>query len=187
MTIKILRLGHRLGRDDRISTHCGLVARALGVDSIIYSGDKDGKMVESVNDVTKRFGGPFKASYESKWKDVIRNYKKKKYSIVHLTVYGLPIQKQIGKIRKHKNILLIVGSEKVPWEAYEYADYNISVSSQPHSEIASLAVFLHDYFKGKELEKKFRKASIRIEPQIKGKKIIEKVSKNLKSPDLVEK
>ena len=37
--IVVLRLGHRIGRDARISTHCGLVARALGANKIIYSGD----------------------------------------------------------------------------------------------------------------------------------------------------
>ena len=36
--IVVLRLGHRLKRDERLSTHVGLASRALGADKIIYSG-----------------------------------------------------------------------------------------------------------------------------------------------------
>lgn len=170
--ITVLRLGHRLGRDDRISTHCGLVARALGASSIIYSGERDDKMVEGVNDVTKRFGGPFKAVYEENWKKSIVSHKKKGFSIVHLTAYGLPVQKTIRKIKKSRKVLVIVGSEKVPGEVYQLSDYNVSITSQPHSEIAGLAVFLTQYDK-KALEKRFSKSKIRILPQAKGKKVEE--------------
>ena len=34
--ISVLRLGHRLVRDDRVSTHVGLVARAFGASEIFY-------------------------------------------------------------------------------------------------------------------------------------------------------
>ncbi len=172
--IVVLRLGHRIGRDDRISTHCGLVSRALGADSIIYSGEHDEKMVDGIKEVRDRFGGKFKAEYNPNWRAVIKQYKKKKFSVVHLTVYGIPIKKKITAIRKNKKLLVIIGGEKVPGEVYQLADYNVSVSLQPHSEVAALAIFLHEYFKGKELEKKFTKAKIAIVPQEKGKKVIEK-------------
>ncbi len=172
--IVVLRLGHRLGRDDRVSTHCGLVARALGADSIVYSGERDEKMMDSVKGVTKRFGGKFSVSYEANFRKVIKKYKKKKFCIIHLSMYGLPVQKKISKIKKSKNALLIVGSEKVPGEVYHLADYNISITQQPHSEISSLAIFLHEYFKGKELNKNFKDAKIEIVPQERGKKVIEK-------------
>ncbi|MBU2477332.1 tRNA (cytidine(56)-2'-O)-methyltransferase, partial [Candidatus Micrarchaeota archaeon] len=63
-----------------------------------------------------------------------------------------------------------VGAEKVPPQVYEKSDYNISIGNQPHSEIAALAVFLHELFEGKELNKKFSKGQIKIIPQKKGKK-----------------
>ena len=88
---------------------------------------------------------------------------------VHLTVYGMPLQKRIGKIRKKKNIMLIVGGEKVPPDVYQMADMNIAVTNQPHSEVASLALFLHEYFRGRELDKRFPGANIRAVPQEKGK------------------
>lgn len=168
--LSVLRLGHRLKRDERVSTHVGLVARAFGAGEIIYSGEKDEGVVTSVKLVTKKWGGSFKVRHEKSWKGVIKKYKKNKFSVVHMTMYGLPIKKRIRTLRKIKNLLILVGSEKVPGEVYAAADYNIAVTNQPHSEVAALAVFLHEYFKGKE--KKFKKAKIRIIPQERGKKAI---------------
>lgn len=169
--IKILRLGHRLGRDDRISTHCGLVARALGADEIIYTGELGKEMLESIKQISQRWGGGFSVSFEASHKKVIEKYKKKKFFVVHLSMYGLPIQDNIVKIRKKKNILVVVGGEKVPGEVYALADKNIAVTNQPHSEVGALAVFLHEYFQGKELGKRFNRPKIRIIPQERGKKV----------------
>ena len=171
--IVILRLEHRPFRDQRISTHCGLVSRALGADKIIYTGQQDDSFEKSINGVTNRFGGKFKIEFSESWKKTIQQYKKKKFLTVHLTMYGLEIQKQIGKIRKSKNVLLIIGGEKVHWEVYQLTDYNIAVTNQPHSEAAALAVFLDKYFGGKELEKKF-KGKIKVIPQERGKKVLGK-------------
>lgn len=172
--ISVLRLGHRRQRDARVSTHCGLVARAFGAKEIIYIGEHDPKLLESVRSVAKRWGGPFSASYEKSWRAAIKKYRKKGYAAVHLTMYGIPIEKAIRDIRKRKNVLVIIGAEKVPGEVYKMADFNVAVTNQPHSEIAALAVFLHEYFGGKELSKKFERARIKIIPQERGKKILER-------------
>lgn len=166
----VFRLGHRPFRDQRISTHCGLVSRAFGADRIIYSGQKDERFEKSINSVAERFGGKFSIEYADSWKKTVQGYKKKKFAIVHLTVYGLEIQGKIKSIKKHKNLLVLIGGEKVPWEVYKIADYNISVTNQPHSEVAALAVFLDRYFGGKELEKKFA-GKIKIIPQERGKRV----------------
>jgi len=171
--IIVLRLGHRLGRDDRISTHCGLVARALGASSIIYSGDHDDKMAAGINDVSQRFGGKFEVGYNPSWRHVINDFKKRKFSVVHLTAYGMPIQKKIKEVRRKRNVLVVIGSEKVPGEVYQLADYNVAVTSQPHSEVAALAIFLYEYIGGKSLGQKFPKAKIKIVPQERGKKVVE--------------
>ena len=163
--IKVLRLGHRLGRDARISTHVGLVARAFGAREIVYSGDRDKKMMSSVKSVVKEWGGPFSVSF-SNWKSTIKNFKGIK---VHLTMYGLPLEKKIRDIRKKRNVLVIVGGEKVPSEVYQLADYNVAVTNQPHSEVAALGVFLHQYFRGRK--KRFRGSRIKVIPQEKGKAI----------------
>ena len=172
--ITVLRLGHRQKRDERLSTHIGLASRALGARNIIYSGEEDRGILESINNVTMQWGGIFSACYEKNWKNVILQAKKRKFCIVHLTMYGMPILKKISKIKKNKKILVIVGSEKVPPEVYKMADYNISVTNQPHSEVAALAIFLHELQKGKELGNNFKKAKLKIIPMESGKKVVEK-------------
>ena len=171
--IIVLRLGHRLARDARISTHCGLVSRALGADKIIFAGEKDQHLLDNIQKTAERWGGKFSVEYSENPKSTIKNYKKKDFLVVHLTMYGIPVQKQIEKIRKSKNILIIIGSEKVPIEIYQMSDFNIAVTNQPHSEVAALSIFLHEYFKAKQLNKKFSNAKIKITPQKAGKKIQE--------------
>ena len=86
------------------------------------------------------------------------------------------VQKVVGEIRKKKTcgMLIVVGSEKVPFKVYELADYNVAVTNQPHSEVAALAVFLHEYFRGKELDKKFRGYRRKISSHECGKIVVEK-------------
>ncbi len=174
MKVIILRLGHRISRDHRISTHCGLVARALGADGIVYTGEHDQSVLESVRRVSEQWGGRFAAQYEAGWKKVVAAYKRKGFAVVHLTVYGMPVQKTIRRIKNRGKILVVIGGEKVPWEMYGLADFNVSVTGQPHSEIAALAVFLDRLFAGKELDRKFAGAKKIVVPQERGKKIIGK-------------
>jgi tRNA (cytidine56-2'-O)-methyltransferase len=169
--IWVLRLGHRIERDKRLSTHCGLAARAFGAEKLIYTGQKDSGLEDSINRVTEQWGGPFSVEYAESAGKVLKAWKGK---TVHLTVYGLPLQDKIQEIRKEKNLLIIVGGEKVPPEIYQRADWNIGVTQQPHSEAAALAVFLHEYFQGKELSRKFSKANLTVVPQERGKKVISK-------------
>lgn len=167
--IAALRLGHRIERDKRLSTHCGLVARAFGAQKLFYTGQKDSGLEDSINSVTKGWGGPFWIEHSESGRKLMKDWKGK---VVHLTVYGIPLEKKIRTIRKEKNLLIVVGGEKVPPEVYQECDFNISVTGQPHSEAAALAVFLHEYFRGKELSKKFRKAEKRVVPQERGKKVL---------------
>jgi len=177
MNVVVLRLGHRISRDHRISTHCGLVARALGADGIVYSGEHDQSVIESVSRVSEQWGGKFSVAYEASWKKIVSEYRRKSFCVVHLTVYGMPLQKMISKIKKKGKILVVVGGEKVPWEMYHLADFNVSVTSQPHSEIAALALFLDRLFGGMELDKKFTHAKKIVVPQERGKKVVETVQR----------
>lgn len=173
--IGVLRLGHRVERDKRITTHVFLAARALGADFGILCGDRDKSVMESVKDITDRWGGDFKIRYEEGWRRVVKNWEGK---VVHLTMYGLPVEDEIGEIRKlSEDILIVIGGEKVPGEMYKLSDYNISVTQQPHSEVAALGVFLDRYFKGSELRKEFRGAKIKLKPSAEGKEIIENEKK----------
>jgi tRNA (cytidine56-2'-O)-methyltransferase len=169
MAITVLRLGHRPSRDKRISTHVGLVARAMGADNLFYSGQRDSSMEKSIQGVVRQWGGPFGVAHVRDWRALIREWSGKS---VHLTMYGMPVQNRIGRIRKAGDLLVIVGGEKVPPEVYKMADWNIAVTNQPHSEVAALAVFLHEYLRGRELEKRFEDARKRVVPQARGKRVI---------------
>ena len=81
-------------------------------------------------------------------------------------MYGLPFESKVNEIRKNKNILIVIGGEKVPGEVYRLVDYNLSVTNQPHSEVASLGVFLYSLGKAK---KKFKNAKLSITPMTCGK------------------
>ncbi|MBU5689986.1 MAG: tRNA (cytidine(56)-2'-O)-methyltransferase [Candidatus Aenigmatarchaeota archaeon] len=168
MSITLLRLGHRIFRDQRITTHCALTARAFGCEKMIYSGEKDSETEKSVIDVVNRWGGNFKIEYEKNWKNFLKNSKSKK---ILLTMYGVNLPNIIEKIRSEKDIVLIVGSEKVPADIYQMIDYQVAVTLQPHSEVAALAVFLDWYFSGKEMERKFENAKMEIIPMERGKNV----------------
>ncbi len=169
--ITTLRLSHRIERDKRISTHCALVSRALGADKLIFTGQNDSSMIKSVESVVNRWGGNFQIEYSSSWKKTIKSFEGIK---VHLTVYGMPVEKEIQKIRnatKQKDMMIIIGSAKVPPQVYQLSDYNISIANQPHSEVAALAIFLHEYFEGKELNKTFSEEKIKVIPSERGKNV----------------
>jgi len=172
--IALLRLNHRIKRDERATTHVMLSARAFLAEKAFYSGDKDSKMEEGVRKVAAEWGGNFGIEYTKSPKKVIEEWGKTGL-IVHLTMYGIPLNEKIGEIRreeqeKGKDVLVVVGGAKVPFEFFQLSDFNVSVTLQPHSEIAALAVFLHELNEGRELAHAFGNAQKRIIPQEKGKK-----------------
>ncbi len=174
--IVVLRLGHRPERDKRITTHVALTARAFGADKVIIAAEEDGHVKESIEDVVRRWGGPFEIIFDPSWRRVLREWKGKGI-IVHLTMYGIHIDEVIPelkeKVKAGKDMIVVIGAEKVPKEVYEIADYNIAVGNQPHSEVAALAIFLDRLLEGKGLKKEFQNARLKIIPQERGKKVIE--------------
>mgnify|MGYP000147270295 CR=1 FL=1 len=175
MKIIVLRYGHRPQRDKRISTHVALVARAFGADGIIFSDVIDEKVEESIKKVVETWGGDFFVKMGIPWRKVIKEWKEKGGIIVHLTMYGENIESSdvVERIKQeNKDILLIVGSQKVPSEFYKIADYNVAIGNQPHSEVAALAVFLYKFFEGKCLLKEYKSAKLKIIPQKRGKKVV---------------
>jgi len=88
-------------------------------------------------------------------------------------MYGDDLDKSVKKIDKEKDMLVIVGAEKVPPNIYKFADLNVSIGNQPHSEVSALAIFLDRVNKGKWKSKKFN-GKIEILPTNKGKKVISK-------------
>ena len=173
MRVQVLRIGHRLVRDDRVTTHAALVSRAFDAEKIYMTGI-DQSVKETVEAVGKRWGGKFQVEIIDDWKKVTKSWKKEGGRVVHLTMYGVNVNGVISKIRKEEKLLVIIGAEKVPKEVYDLADYNVAVGNQPHSEIAALAVFLDRLARGKQLENQFEGGRLRIVPSEKGKRVEEK-------------
>ncbi len=170
--ITVLRLGHRRGRDDRISTHVGLSARQFGAGKIIYSGERDDGILQSLRDVVDRWGGPFDVVYREDWRRVIRDFDG---TVVHLTMYGIPHTEGLDDLQEEgeEDLLVVVGGERVPSEVFDMADYNLAVGNQPHSEVAALAVFLHDLAGGGRVERTFADAAVQVVPREDGKELDE--------------
>ncbi|GAA0277255.1 tRNA (cytidine(56)-2'-O)-methyltransferase [Halobacterium noricense] len=172
--VTVLRYGHRPGRDDRMTTHVGLTARALGADRVVFPGNA-GQSEQTVADITERFGGPFDVELTDGLDAFIRDWEG---CIVHLTMYGERLQDVESEIRRvhddqRQPLLVVVGGEKVSFEVYEEADFNVGVTNQPHSEVAGLAVFLDHLFDGAELDQEYENAEQRVIPQALGKRVEE--------------
>ena len=176
--ISVLRLGYRVGRDPRINTHLGLVARALGADEFLVSGDKNNKMFDTINQVTKTFGGKFITKHLESPMNWIRKYKSdgnrgEKGIVIHLTMYGEDYREISKKIPKNKPLVIIVGGAKVPASIYRMADYNVSVGNQPHSEVAALALILDKLQEGNSIDQQFSNPKLEIIPDIERKNVID--------------
>ena len=142
---EVLRIGHRPERDKRVSTHVALTARAFGA-SKIYISNPDSRVVSSVEEVVKKFGGEFSIVPISNPKKLVKSSTSQ---VIHLTMFGLPIDERIKEIRNtDKDVLFIVGAEKVPAWVFDYSDYNISIGNQPHSEVAALAIAINNLASG---------------------------------------
>lgn len=172
--IYVLRLGHRAWRDQRISSHVALVARAHGADGVIFSGQYDKRLLQSVRELVANWGGPFSASYVQDWKQKTRELKEQNFFVIVTTMYGINLPDAIAEIRKiteKRNLLIVVGSEKMRADVYKLADMNVAVANQPSSEVAVLGILLDWIFGGAELSKQFKNAHLKIIPQRRGKNV----------------
>jgi tRNA (cytidine56-2'-O)-methyltransferase len=175
-SVAVLRIGHRLVRDDRTTTHAVLVSRAMG-SKVIYMTDVDDEIKKTLDKVNKRWGGEneFRLEIIDNWKKIVKSWKQNGGIVVHLTMYGSLINEIIKEIKElNRKILVIIGAEKVPKEVYLIADYNVAIGSQPHSEIAALAIFLDRIFEGNQFNKSFLDEKMKIIPSNKGKNVIRK-------------
>jgi len=169
--IYVLRLGHRPQRDRRITTHVALVARAFGALGMYIAEVKDENVKKSIMKVVERWGGKYFEVIDGVDPiKTISHFKSENSCVVHLTMYGILIDKVIKEIiEKCKKILVIVGAEKVERIYYELANYNVAIGNQPHSEVSALALFLDRLWQGHEMNICFPDAKYYIVPSARGK------------------
>jgi tRNA (cytidine56-2'-O)-methyltransferase len=170
LVIEVVRIGQRVVRDDRVTTHVALVSRAFGAQKIFMT-EVNPEIKDTLDKINKTWGGNFRVEFIDKWKFIVKKKKAGNFKIVHLSMYGENINDVEDKLRNEENLLVVVGAEKVPREIYELADYNIGVGSQPHSEISALAILLDRIQKGKQFEKSFPDAKRKIIPTKMGKNV----------------
>lgn len=171
--ITVLRLGERPERDHRINTHLALVARAFGADKLIMF-FRDPSLLSSISSVNDSFGGDFRVDIAegNSWRTIIRGFEG---VIVHLTMYGIALDEGLTRLQMEgdeKDLLIIVGGEKVPAEIYQRSHLNVSIGNQPHSEVAALAVFLNRYFLARNLKFELKGWKKKIIPTEQGKRMI---------------
>jgi tRNA (cytidine56-2'-O)-methyltransferase len=170
--VYVLRLGHRPGRDKRITTHVALVARAFGANGFVLADVCDESVETSLRKVSERWGGKLYYECGVNGKSYVRKWKESGGEVIHLTMYGINVDEVIGRIRSSPlPKLIVVGAEKVERFYYEEADYNVAIGNQPHSEVSALAIFLDRLYRGRELYYEFVDAKFRIVPQERGKRV----------------
>ena len=177
MVIEILRIGQRLVRDDRVTTHVALAARAFGA-SKIYMNEVNPEIKDTLDGINKTRGGDFEISFIDNWKELVKRRKNDSVRIVHLTMYGEDINDIESRLEKEKDLLIVIGAEKVPREIFDLADYNVAIGNQPHSEISALAVLLDRILKGKKFSTSFDEAQRKIIPTKQGKNVVVKNTRN---------
>jgi tRNA (cytidine56-2'-O)-methyltransferase len=170
LVIEVVRIGQRVVRDDRVTTHVALVARAFGAEKIFMT-EVNPEIKDTLEKINNTWGGNFIVEFIDNWKSVVKNKKEEGFKIIHLSMYGEKINDIQEKLRIERKMLVVVGAEKVPREIYELADYNIGVGSQPHSEISALAILLDRIQNGKQFEKVFSDAKRKIIPTKNGKNV----------------
>ncbi|MGP8072871.1 MAG: tRNA (cytidine(56)-2'-O)-methyltransferase [Thermoplasmata archaeon] len=165
--VSVLRIGHRPGRDPRLTTHLALTARAFGAERMfLHPPDPD--LARRIAAVGKEWGGSFTVVDAPDWKRAVREFDG---PVVHLTMYGLPLERVLPKLQGASRILLVVGGAKVPPDLYRLSSHNVAVGHQPHSEVAAVAVALTQLL-GVPGPSPWTGASRRIVPQARGKRVV---------------
>ncbi|MDH3676679.1 MAG: tRNA (cytidine(56)-2'-O)-methyltransferase [Nitrosopumilus sp.] len=177
MVIEVVRIGQRVVRDDRVTTHVTLVARAFGAKTIFMT-EVNPDIKDTLDKINNTWGGDFSVEFIDSWKPLIKKKKENGFKIVHLSMYGEKINDIQSDLRKEENMVIVVGAEKVPREIYESADYNVGIGSQPHSEISALAILLDRIQKGSQFNKVFPEAKRKIIPTKMGKTVVMKETRD---------
>jgi len=145
-----------------------LTARALGAAEITIVGKAQPRLARHIGNLNKKWGGRFKVKFAKNYKQALKD--SSKYVKIYLTKYGIPLQEKRYQLKTYKNILLIITSDEYAKTdpIHNLAHFNISVSSQPHCSSAAVAIFLHEFYNGRELAMHFENAQYKVMPEERG-------------------
>ena len=135
----------------------------------MYLHPPDAELAKRLAAVTHRWGGDFAVVPVDDWKGLVRSFPG---AVVHLTMYGLPLERLLPRLARLPRILLVVGGAKVPPELYRTSRYNVAVTHQPHSEVAAVAVVLERLL-GIPGPGRGGSAAQRVVPRAHGKRVVE--------------
>jgi tRNA (cytidine56-2'-O)-methyltransferase len=128
----------------------------------------DPDLAARVGSVVDRWGGSFAVLPADSWRSTVSEFDG---IVVHLTMYGLPLERVLPRLARAPRILLVVGGAKVPPDLYRMAAYNVAVGHQPHSEVAALAVALERLL-GVPGPRAIPGAKQHLVPRARGKKVV---------------
>ena len=134
----------------------------------MYLHPPDPRVTQTVDGVRARWGGEFQVEGAPSWGAIVRQARG---PVVHLTMYGQPLARVLPRLRRASELLLVVGGAKVPPKIYGEATVNVSVGSQPHSEVAAVAVVLRELL-GLPNARPLRGARLKIVPKARGKSVV---------------
>jgi len=143
-----------------------LVSRAFGASGISFSTKKDTRLARFVSSNNAKWGGSFSVDFDSEYLRALSS--PGSYKRVYLTRYGLPLHDAISALRTYKNLLLIVTDREAFGPVSKRADFNIGISTQPHSSASAIALFLHEFYSGRELAMHFENARYKVVPSERG-------------------
>ncbi|MBA4459789.1 MAG: tRNA (cytidine(56)-2'-O)-methyltransferase, partial [Nitrosopumilaceae archaeon] len=71
MVIEVVRIGQRVVRDDRVTTHVALVARAFGAEKI-YMNEINPEIKDTLGKINESWGSNFAIEFMDNWKQIIK-------------------------------------------------------------------------------------------------------------------
>ena len=80
MIIEVVRIGQRVVRDDRVTTHVALVSRSFGAEKI-YMTEVNPEIKETLDKINKTWGGNFEIEFIEKWKAIVKKKKEENFKM----------------------------------------------------------------------------------------------------------
>ena len=87
MVIEVVRIGQRLVRDDRVTTHVALVSRAFGAERIFMS-EINPEIKDTIEKINGTWGGKFEIEF-------IDKYNKPNYQLIKVSNTKMAIRKRV--------------------------------------------------------------------------------------------